>query len=439
MCAGPAPGARGGFESPRIGRGGGIDQRGRRVPGERFTDQSRRLPEALKRAGERSWRCLEIALAGESLWTILDRAEDRAFRDQVRALLQTEDFPKIKEDFRRRCLAELRAARKAGCLSARGVSPTELARQTAAFARFAQPTALIDAEWQALAGMGAALHQAGYPMLAKLVAVRLAPSANASLLAVAMRYFFRREVEGDAELFRGLSMERLDQLSHAQEAGFAALAVALEGQRERLDAALSALGDIRGGVLDIRAEQERQGRKLDDLAGRVLQALAALQMDGRPLRPADSLSIRGDGERRLVKQLLADYRALPEDQRRQHPGIAQRPGQAAGGDRRLPERPRSLHARRRDLAGRDVARRGPLQRLPRGAGAGGRRERLVSGGVGGAENGVAFRPAAFAPFPLEDYEPQRILGAGGFGVTFLCKKRLTGTLVAVKALQADGL
>ncbi len=76
---------------------------------ERFTDQSQRLPEALDRAGERSWRCLEIVLAGESLLTHLDRAEERAFRDRVRALLQSEIFPRIKEDSRRRCLAELRA------------------------------------------------------------------------------------------------------------------------------------------------------------------------------------------------------------------------------------------------------------------------------------------------------------------------------------------
>ena len=40
---------------------------------------------------------------------------------------------------------------------------------------------------------------------------------------------------------------------------------------------------------------------------------------------------------------------------------------------------------------------------------------------------------------MDDYEPQRILGAGGFGVTFLCKKKLTGHDVAVKAFRAEGL
>ena len=77
--------------------------------------------------------------------------------------------------------------------------------------------------------MGAALQRAGYPVLAQFVALRPPKAANASLLVVAVRYFFHREVVGgDGELFRGLSLERLDQLSRAQEAGFAAVADANE-------------------------------------------------------------------------------------------------------------------------------------------------------------------------------------------------------------------
>ena len=401
---------------------------------ERFTDQSRRLPDALERAGDRSWRCLEIALAGESLWTCLDRAEDRAFRDQVRALLQGEDFPRIKEDFRRRCLAELRAARKAGRLTAKGVPAADLARQTAAFARFAQPAALLDAEWQALAGMGAALHQAGYPTLAKLVAHRPAQAANAPLLAVAVRYFFRREVEADPEQFRGLSLERLDQLSRAQEAGFAALAVALEAQRERLDAALGALGEIRGGVLDIRAEQERQGRKFDDLAGRVLQALAALQLDGRPPRPADSLSIRGDGERRLVKQLLAEYRALPEEQRRGRPALLYGLGKLQMAAGAFEEAQHDFQAVTR-LAGDPRAQAEAHFAAYRAALERSRWDEALTE----LRAAVAGDAGRFAPFPMVDYEAERILGAGGFGVAFLCRRRLTGGRVVVKALNVECL
>src|SRR5262249_45085561 len=51
---------------------------------ERFRDASRRLPDALKRAGDRAWAAVEVALEGESLWRRLDRAEDRALREQIR-------------------------------------------------------------------------------------------------------------------------------------------------------------------------------------------------------------------------------------------------------------------------------------------------------------------------------------------------------------------
>ena len=41
----------------------------------------------------------------------------------------------------------------------------------------------------------------------------------------------------------------------------------------------------------------------------------------RELRPSDSLSIRNDTERELVKRLVASYRALPEEQRLNKPAL----------------------------------------------------------------------------------------------------------------------
>src|SRR5262249_20966835 len=47
--------------------------------------------------------------------------------------------------------------------------------------------------------------------------------------------------------------------------------------------------------------------------------------------------------------------------------------------------------------------------------------------------------ARFAPFPFNKYEPVRILGAGGFGVAFLCRHRRLNANVVVKTLPDDGL
>src|SRR5262249_33260166 len=52
-----------------------------------FPDHSQRLTGALGQAQARAWRALEIALGGEPFWSRLDRSEDRAFRQQVRAFL----------------------------------------------------------------------------------------------------------------------------------------------------------------------------------------------------------------------------------------------------------------------------------------------------------------------------------------------------------------
>src|SRR5215210_6078268 len=87
---------------------------------DRFSDQSLRVVAALADASERAWRTLELALAGESLATAADRADDRAFREEVRLFLlhaQLDGRAAIDRDLVPRCLAELRAARAAGLLA----------------------------------------------------------------------------------------------------------------------------------------------------------------------------------------------------------------------------------------------------------------------------------------------------------------------------------
>ena len=45
----------------------------------------------------------------------------------------------------------------------------------------------------------------------------------------------------------------------------------------------------------------------------------------------------------------------------------------------------------------------------------------------------------FAPFPVHGHEVLSILGAGGFGVAFLCRNRYSGGRVVVKAFEAEGI
>src|SRR5215469_14985020 len=80
----------------------------------RFTNHSQRLTTALQRANDRTWKAFEIALGGESFWQRCKlghaRAEDKAFREQVRTFLDASPLTKPSEtqaDLFRQALQEL--------------------------------------------------------------------------------------------------------------------------------------------------------------------------------------------------------------------------------------------------------------------------------------------------------------------------------------------
>jgi serine/threonine protein kinase len=409
----------------------------------RFVDHSRRLERALREASDRAWRALELALAGPSWWQscqlALSSAEPRGFRQQVQAFLDAAplgDLPGHGADFRAEALRQLRAARKAGLLTGGNLDPRQLAEQTAPFARFDNPTAVLDAEWRTLDGVAADLRQAGYRALADLVALRAGDGP--SLLAVAAGYFFRRQVESDEQLFKGLAFARLERLAEGQEQGFAALADALANHGQRLDQLLGEVRDVvvetHGDVLDIKAEVQRQGRQVQELGQAVLAVLQQRRLDRRALNAGDSLSLSNESERQLVKALLARYRGLPEEKRRQWPALLQ-------GVAKLEVIAGDFDAAQRDfqqVAGlvADPSARAEAQFNAYRACL---EQRDWTEALMALRQAASLDPERFAPFPLGKFEPERILGAGGFGVAFLCRNRHSGSRVVIKTLYADGL
>jgi hypothetical protein len=143
-----------------------------------FVDQSQRLTQALARANDRTWRAVELALAGNDWWEStkrrLSRAEDRALAEQIRRYLDqaraSAELAALDERTCRAACDELRQARAAGYLHLRDLAPDQLARQTAQFARFDNPLALLRAEAKLIGQIAELLAHAGYPHLGPRVA-----------------------------------------------------------------------------------------------------------------------------------------------------------------------------------------------------------------------------------------------------------------------------
>lgn len=406
---------------------------------QRLFDQSKRLGMALHQANQQAWRALEIALAGEALLNQLDRAEDRAFRQQLRAYvncLPPELMVVEKAEFRQKCLEELRAARKAGLFAPSKLNFQDFLREAGEFARFTDPLELMEAEWQGVGLIAADLTEAGYRNLGYLLTFR--PAKEQSLLIMAMRYFFRRSVQEDDKLFKELAFTSWEQLDQKQEMGFAKLREALQTNHDRLELAL---GEMRvyvvqthGAVLDIKEEQNRQGDLNLAIYEAVLSLGQRLDLLQREVRPQDSLSLRSEVERQQARLLLSQFKALPFQQQRQSPALLNGLGklQLAAGD----------FGSAQDVFN-EVAEHVQDPKAQAEAHYNAYQAALEQGhyeqALPSLQIAASLDPARFMPFPFAKFEPHRILGAGGFGVAFLCTNRNTHSKVVLKTLLIDGL
>jgi uncharacterized protein (TIGR03067 family) len=409
---------------------------------ERFTDHSQRLARALQTASDNAWKALEIALAGDSLWdrckAAVARAEDRAFARQVRAFLDATPLPELpgETEFRQKCLEELRAARKGRALTAGSLDPRQLAEGTASFARFSDPTSLLDAEWRSVVGLAGQVKEAGFPSLAWLLAQR--PRQGTPVLVAGVRYFFRRAVEEDPKLFQGLSFAKLEALGEAQEKGFASLSAALAQRGERLEELLVGVQAVvvqtHSAVLDLQGQIKGQGEQIGQIGQAVMKLLEQHQLQRREVRPGDSLSIRNEGERQLVKQLVARYRSLPEGERQNVPSLLNAIGKlevVAGDFNQAQKDFQQVATMVDDTKAKAEAHFNAYQAALE--------RRDLDAALKEFIEAVKLDGKRYAPFPVGKYHPVRILGAGGFGTAFLCRHKYMNADVVVKALHPGAL
>jgi serine/threonine protein kinase len=158
------------------------------------------------------------------------------------------------------------------------------------------------------------------------------------------------------------------------------------------------------------------------------------QLEHREINPRDSLSIQGDAERQLVKSLVARYRALPAQERRSLPALL-------NGIAKLEVVAGDFEAAHRDFTAVVGLIESPAARAEAHFNAyqAALEQRQWPEAMTALREAATLDPERFAPFPLHKFELERILGAGGFGVAFLCRNRHSGTRVVLKTLRGDTL
>jgi tetratricopeptide (TPR) repeat protein len=186
--------------------------------------------------------------------------------------------------------------------------------------------------------------------------------------------------------------------------------------------------------LDLQLEQQQQGQALTDLYEGVLALKRRYRLHEVLVLPRDSLAVRRDGEREQVHELVKRYRDVSGEQQRRLPALLNSLGQlqvlvgefdAAQNDFDEVAGLVSDHAERAEAHHNTY--RAALE------------QRDWSEALGALLRACALDPDNCEPFPLKRYEPRAILGAGAFGVSFLCTERDSSEEVVVKVLREDSL
>ncbi|HEY7327121.1 MAG TPA: tetratricopeptide repeat protein [Gemmataceae bacterium] len=187
-------------------------------------------------------------------------------------------------------------------------------------------------------------------------------------------------------------------------------------------------------MLDLQAEQHDHGQCCVDIYETVVQLKRRHDLHPCAVRPRDGLALRRESEREVVQDLVKRFRDLPIEQQRRLPALLNSLAQleVVVGDLESSQHSFQEVARLvADPISQAVAHhnvyRAALERCDWKA------------ALASLRRAVALDSDTFEPFPLIRYDPERILGAGGFGVSFLCRERSKNRQVVIKALRADSL
>ena len=194
--------------------------------------------------------------------------------------------------------------------------------------------------------------------------------------------------------------------------------------------------DTHGDVLAMQAELQRleslnlgTAEEVRRLMQEVLNRLSQTEMRRGETKPNQSISISSD-ERTAVKQLLARFRQLPADQQHQAPALLNALGKLQFGSADFEGARETFETVSQSIT--DATAQAEAQFNAYRAAL---EEKKWEEALAAIQKAASLDSQRFAPFPMQRYQPKRLLGAGGFGAAFLCHDRNFDEEVVVKTLH----
>ncbi|MFO0850302.1 MAG: protein kinase, partial [Gemmataceae bacterium] len=401
----------------------------------RMTDHSQALPKALSKANDRAWEAVGLALAGDGLFNrmldVFRDADMRGVRDQIKKFLdQTPTgLENAATGIRVKAAEEWTRLRKAGRFVATPVSAGELARRAATMERHGDPARMTVAAHHTVKETAEAL-RADAPNLADLLTA--APDGGTPLLAAAFAFFFRREVETNAELSHGLSFDYLRLISERQERGLDVLDFRTAGILDQINVLFDALEKwlprTKREAIHVNViETKETVRELTEEFRAFLHDQSEAQKAGRKGGTFSSITTE---QRELLLRVLAVSRRNPK----------------AFSTELLDQLGDTMNTERMfDAAGQahEAAAAAAHAVAHRDAEAAQHYKAYLSACDGGdwekaadfLWSAAAVRPDLYRPFHPSDFQFVRILGAGAFGTVFHCRNEWNED-VAIKSFRS---
>ncbi len=389
----------------------------------RLISQTEALRNAIRRALDRSWQAMGIALGDERFvqraaqW--LQQADTQDLARMIDKVLQTEYVG--DEAFRQDCFKEWQEVQKQ-----RLDDQLELDTLYDEVNRW--PLAqrnIFDAAHEAVRNLAAELED-GYPNLGRLIA--RSRENQPPLLVAVFAFFFRQELRKCEELADELNLTALRELSRHHSDTWKKLdqiCEQLDGHFDQLFGQLDKITDM----------ADDTNRKIVVLQKLVQDALKKkhIPLHG-PIREEHSDCMRTQDERRLIGRFLDQYRQLDAETQRRCPELLNQLGrlQVCVGQYGKAEASFST------VAGYCRAETGKAEALYN-AHLAALEAREWDKALRYVMDAANMDHARYHLFPWEKFDPQRILGASGLGVVFLCTDKHTGQHVIVRTLHQQHL